>query len=121
MSILLEQYKGAFPTWLAPTQIRLIPVDQESHGDYVDKLNDRFFDEGFRSDIDQREEKLGYKIREAQTQKIPYQLVLGDEEKTHNTLTYRRYGEKAQHTVSIEDFVSMIRDEVRSKKHYRSS
>ncbi len=118
MSILLEQYKGAFPTWLAPLQMRVIPVDNPSHLEYANALNDRFFDEGFRADIDEREEKLGYKIREAQTRKIPYQLVIGDNEVNDNTVTYRRYGEKAQHTVSIDEYVGMIRDEIRTKRHY---
>ena len=117
MSILLEQYKGAFPTWLAPLQMRVIPVDNPSHLDYAHALNDRFFDEDFRSDIDQREEKLGYKIRDAQTQKIPYQLVIGDNEVKDQTLTYRRYGEKAQHTVPVHEFVAMIHHEIRAKRY----
>jgi threonyl-tRNA synthetase len=115
MSILLEQYKGAFPTWLAPTQMKIIPVNEEYHGAFAKALNDRLIDEDLRSELDLRDEKLGYKIREAQTNKIPYQLVVGDNEVESNEVTYRKYGEKAQVTVSIDDFVTMIRKEIREK------
>ncbi len=116
MSILLEQYKGAFPTWLAPTQIKLIPVNNESHLPYVQKMHEWFVDEDFRSEIDLREEKLGYKIREAQTQKIPYQLVIGDQEVENNTITYRKYGEKEQVTLPLDDFISYMHDVIKNKK-----
>ncbi len=116
MSILLEQYKGAFPTWLAPVQMKVIPVSQEIHGDFAQKLHERFIDEELRSEIDVREEKLGYKIREAQTQKVPYQLVVGDNEVESHSVTYRRYGEKEQTTVSIDEFIAMVNEEIRTKK-----
>ena len=87
MSILLEQYKGAFPTWLAPVQITLIPVSLDQHADYAKKLNDLFIDYDLRSELDLRDEKLGYKIRDAQTKKIPYQLVVGDNEVDSNLVT----------------------------------
>jgi threonyl-tRNA synthetase len=116
MSILIEQYKGAFPTWLAPTQIKLIPVNNDAHGTYAKAINDRFIDDDLRSEIDEREEKLGYKIREAQTQKIPYQLVIGDNEVDNQTVTYRKYGEKEQTTLPLDAFISMIKAEIRDKK-----
>lgn len=115
MSILLEQYKGAFPLWLAPIQMQLIPVNSEAHGEYANTLHKYFIDKGFRSSIDAREEKLGYRIREGQTQKIPYQLVIGDNEVDTNTVTYRRYGEKAQKTVSLDEFVMLMQEEVEAK------
>ncbi len=115
MSILLEQYKGAFPTWLAPNQIKVIPVSLDVHADYAKKLNDLFIDEDLRSSLDMREEKLGYKIREAQTQKIPYQLVVGDNEVESNQVTYRKYGQKEQVTVSVEEFVTMIKKEIKEQ------
>ena len=116
MSILLEQYKGAFPTWLAPIQIKLIPVSLDAHGAYAKKLNDLFIDEDLRSEIDMRSEKLGYKIREAQTQKIPYQLVVGDNEVDSNLVTYRKYGQKEQVTVSVEEYITMIKEEIKTYK-----
>ncbi|MFU8786082.1 MAG: threonine--tRNA ligase [Candidatus Izemoplasmataceae bacterium] len=116
MSILLEQYKGAFPTWLAPTQIKVIPVNLEAHGEYAKAVNDLFIDEDFRSELDLKEEKLGYKIREAQTQKIPYQIVIGDQEVENKTVTYRQYGEKEQVTLPLEAFVSYINQVIKDKK-----
>ena len=117
MSILLEQYKGAFPTWLAPVQIKLIPVNLEMHEQYAKKLHDLFIDYDFRSELDLRDEKLGYKIRDAQTSKIPYQLVVGDNEVDSNQVTYRRYGETEQVTVTVEEFIDMISKEIRTKGH----
>ena len=117
MSILLEQYKGAFPTWLAPVQIKVIPVNQDAHGAYAKKLNDLFIDYDLRSEMDTRDEKLGYKIREAQTTKIPYQLVVGDNEVDDNKVTYRKYGQKEQVTVTVEEFIQMIQKEIINKGH----
>ncbi|MGS0972556.1 MAG: threonine--tRNA ligase [Candidatus Izemoplasmataceae bacterium] len=115
MSILLEQYKGAFPTWLAPTQIRLIPVSLDNHDKYAKKINDLFIDYDLRSELDMREEKLGYKIRAAQTEKIPYQIVVGDDEVNNETVTYRKYGEKEQVTVPTKEFIHMIQEEIINK------
>jgi threonyl-tRNA synthetase len=115
MSILLEQYKGAFPTWLAPTQIRVIPVSLDQHEDYAKKINDLFIDYDLRSELDMREEKLGYKIRQAQTEKIPYQIVVGDDEVNKETVTYRKYGEKEQVSVPVKEFIHMIQEEIVEK------
>ncbi len=114
MSILLEQYKGAFPIWLAPVQLKIIPV-ADAHMEYAEKLHEQFIDEDLRSELDRREEKLGYKIRDAQTKKIPYQLVVGDKEVEQNAVTYRKYGEKDQHTLSIDAFKDLIKKEIRDK------
>lgn len=116
IGVITEHFGGAFPTWLAPVQVKLIPVNNNYHLDFVKKVNERLFNEGIRAEIDDREEKLGYKIREAQTKKIPYQLVCGDNEVQNNNLTYRKYGSKEQVTISIDDFVAMIKEEVKSLK-----
>lgn len=115
MSILLEQYKGAFPTWLAPTQVKIIPVNNEAHLAYAEKINALFIDEDFRSELDKREEKLGYKIREAQKSKIPYQIVIGDQEVENNTVTYRKYGEKEQVTLPLDAFVEYLHTIIKTK------
>jgi len=115
MSILLEQYKGAFPTWLAPIQIKLIPVSLNVHKDYAKKLNDLFIDHDLRSELDLREEKLGYKIRDAQTLKIPYQLVVGDNEINSEQVTYRKFGSKEQTTISVDEFIAMVKKEIFNK------
>lgn len=112
IGILIEHYGGAFPTWLAPVQVKLIPVNNDLHLDYVNKLKELFIDEDIRVEVDSREEKLGYKIREAQTKKIPYQLVCGDNEVNNNVVTYRKYGQKDQVSVSIEEFIKMIKHEI---------
>ncbi|XMB85658.1 threonine--tRNA ligase [Mycoplasmatota bacterium WC44] len=115
MSILIEQYRGAFPTWLAPVQAVAIPVSNEVHLEYSEKIYNDLFDAGVRIELDKREEKLGYKIREAQTQKVPYQLVVGDKEVSENLVTYRKYGSQEQVTVRFEEFKSMILTEIKNR------
>ncbi len=115
MSILLEQYKGAFPLWLAPVQVKIIPVSPAVHGEVAERLHQRLLDHDFRSEVDRREEKLGYRIREAQTQKVPYQVVIGDQEVADDTVTLRRYGEREQTTLSSEDFFTKLKEESDAK------
>ncbi len=116
IGIITENYGGNFPLWLAPEQIRVIPVN-EVHMDASKKLVDNLKALGIRATLDDRnEEKLGYKIREAQTKKIPYQLVIGDKEASLEAITYRRHGEQNQVTVSYDEFVNMIKEEIASKK-----
>jgi threonyl-tRNA synthetase len=113
VAYLTEEYKGAFPFWLAPVQVKVLPVNVSVHMDYVKKVHEFLKYKGYRVESDLREEKLGYKIREAQTMKIPYALVLGDKEAENNEVTYRGYGETAQITVSLEDFEKMIQKELK--------
>lgn len=108
IGIITENYAGAFPTWLAPVQVKIIPVSLEKHTDYCNKLTSLFDDNNIRYEKDYREEKLGYKIREAQTQKIPYTLVIGDKEIESNLVTYRKHGSQEQITVTVDEFVNMI-------------
>ncbi len=108
IGIIIENYAGVFPTWLAPVQVKLIPVSLANHKDYCDKLNKLFHENSIRFENDYREEKLGYKIREAQTAKIPYTLVLGDKEVEGNLVTYRKHGSQEQITVTIEEFIKII-------------
>ncbi|MBQ9899606.1 MAG: threonine--tRNA ligase [Acholeplasmatales bacterium] len=108
VAFLLEETKGIFPVWLAPVQVKLIPVNLEFHKDYTDNLFAKFKKAKIRAEVDYRDEKLGYKIREAQMKKIPYQLVIGDNEVKNGTVTYRKYGEQQQVTVSVEEFIDMI-------------
>ena len=111
VAYLIEEYKGAFPFWLAPVQVKVLPVNVMHHMDYVVEVHEALKKAGFRVESDLREEKLGYKIREAQTMKIPYSLVLGDKEKLEKQVTYRRYGETEQVTVSFDAFIEMIQQE----------
>jgi len=113
LGILIEHFAGAFPTWLAPVQVKVIPVSLEAHMDYANKVIAKLQKAGIRVEIDERNEKLGYKIREAQTQKIPYALVLGDREEEAEEVNVRKYGEKATETLSIEKFINHLLEEVR--------
>ena len=113
IGILIEHFAGAFPLWLAPTQVKVIPVKNEYHLEYSKEVYKLL--EGIRVELDDREEKLGYRIREAQMKKIPYQLVLGDKERDERTVTYRQYGEQKQITVSLDEFVDMVLKQIEEK------
>jgi len=108
VAFLLEETKGVFPVWLAPTQVKLIPVNLDIHKEFTDNLYKKLKQNHIRVKVDYREEKLGYKIREAQMEKIPYQLVIGDNEIKNNTVTYREYGKTEQTTVSIDEFINIM-------------
>lgn len=115
IGILTEHFAGAFPTWLTPVQIALLPVKNDVHLSYTKELQDLFEKEHLRVKVDDREEKLGYRLRESQVLKIPYTIVIGDQEKENRTVTYRRYGEKEQHTVTILEFLDLIQKEIADK------
>lgn len=116
VAFLTEETKGAFPTWLAPMQVEIIPVNVDLHYDYARNLQDELKSQGVRVEIDDRNEKMGYKIREAQMQKIPYQLVVGDKEMENNEVNVRKYGSQDQETVEKDDFIWNLVDEIRLKK-----
>ncbi|MGG0858714.1 threonine--tRNA ligase [Bacillus pumilus] len=105
VAFLIEEYKGALPTWLAPVQFQVIPVSPSVHLDYAKKVQERLQLEGLRVELDSRDEKIGYKIREAQMQKIPYMLVVGDQEAENGAVNVRKYGEQDSETVDLEAFV----------------
>lgn len=115
-AFLIEETKGAFPTWLAPTQVEVIPVSSEFQGDYASVVTEKLKEEGIRAELDDRNEKLGYRLREAQTKKVPYTLILGDNEKQDNTISYRLHGQKDTTTVSQSEFVKLIKEEIKDKR-----
>ena len=114
IAYLIEIYKGAFPTWLAPVQVEVIPVNLDAHSDYAKKVRDELNKRGFRAEADLRNEKLGYKIRESQTQKVPYTLVLGDKELKDNSVNVRRYGNEEEVAKSFDEFIREIEQDVKS-------
>ena len=116
IGIIIENYGGAFPAWLAPTQITLLPVNNEFHLETAKALFDELKAEGFRVHLDDSNDKLGYRLRNAQINKIPYSIVIGDSEKENGTVTYRKYGEKEQTTVSKEEFKKLLHEVVNNKK-----
>ncbi|MBP3039922.1 threonine--tRNA ligase [Bacillaceae bacterium Marseille-Q3522] len=112
VAFLIEEYKGAFPTWLAPVQVQVIPVSPDAHFTYAKQVKDKLAKEGFRVEMDGRNEKIGYKIREAQMQKIPYMLVLGEKEIEAGAVNVRKYGEQKSETVPFEQFIASLKAEV---------
>jgi threonyl-tRNA synthetase len=113
VAFLIEEYKGAFPTWLAPVQVQVIPVSPSAHLDYAKKIQEQLQAEGIRVELDSRDEKIGYKIREAQIQKIPYMLVVGDNEIQENAVNVRKYGSQQSETVPFAQFVSSVVGEIK--------
>ncbi|MYV20299.1 threonine--tRNA ligase [Lactobacillus salivarius] len=109
---LTEMYKGAFPTWLAPHQVDIIPVKNDLHMDYVNDLSSKLRAHGIRVTVDDRNEKMGYKIRQAQVNKIPYTLVIGDEEVSNGTVTVRKYGEEKTNTMTKAEFKNLLFEDI---------
>ena len=115
IAFLLEETKGNLPLWLAPVGVEVIPVSSEHHLEYAKNVFERLLSEGIRVELDSRNEKLGYRLREAQTRKINYTLILGDNEKLDRTVSYRLHGEKDTTTVSIDEFVKLLKNEIENK------
>ena len=115
-AFLIEETKGAFPTWLAPVQVSIIPVNNEYHLEYAEKIKALLEEKNIRVTLDDRDEKLGYRMREAQTKKVPYILVLGDKERDENLISYRLHVEQNTTTVAANEFVDMIEEEIKEKK-----
>ena len=114
IGILIENYAGAFPVWLAPVQVKILPITDKHH-DYAYALKKKLFDAGIRVEVDARNEKMGYKIREAQVKKIPYALVVGDQEVADGTVNVRKYGEKDSATMKAEEFLTMIEEKIATR------
>lgn len=117
IGIIIEHFAGAFPLWLAPRQIVIVPVHQEKHLEYANKVKETLENVGLRVEIDNRNEKIGYRIREAQTSKIPYTLVVGDGEVENNTVTLRKYSHKEQVSMTLSECVAKLKEE-RDNKVY---
>ena len=116
MSFLLEETKGILPLWLAPVQVNIIPVKNEYHLEYSKELKELLFNNGIRVELDDREEKLGYRLRESVMRKIPLTLVIGDKERDNKTISFRRYGSEETTTLSQNEFIELIKKEVSEKK-----
>ena len=116
IGILIEHFAGVFPLWLAPVHVKVLPVNNEYHLDYAKEVTELLKDKGFKVELDAREEKLGYRIREGQMEKVPYLLVLGNNERDEKTVTYRKHGEQKQITVPFDDFVAMLNQQIVDKK-----
>ncbi len=115
-AFLMEETKGAFPTWLAPTQINIIPVNNEYHLEYSKEVEELLRENNFRVELDSRDEKLGYRMRESQTRKIPYTLILGDKERDNKEISYRKFGSGETTTLSQDEFISMMKEVIDNKE-----
>ena len=115
-AFLMEETKGAFPTWLAPTQINIIPVNNEYHLEYSKEVEELLRENNFRVELDSRDEKLGYRMRESQTRKIPYTLILGDKERDNKEISYRKFGSGETTTLSQDKFISMMKEVIDNKE-----
>ncbi|TLQ07007.1 threonine--tRNA ligase [Marinilactibacillus psychrotolerans] len=112
VAYLIEEYKGSFPTWLAPVQATIIPVNLKLHSEYAEQIQTKMTALGMRVEVDTRNEKMGYKIRASQTQKIPYQLVVGDNEMENKTISIRKYGESSTKEDNLDSFLVDIKKEI---------
>ena len=119
MAYLIEEYKGAFPVWLAPTQVNIIPVNLEYHEEYAKEIYELLQNHDLRVKLDDRNEKLGYRMRESVMNKIPFALVLGDKERDQGLISYRRYGSNETVTVSKEEFLILMEEEIKNKVIYK--
>ena len=117
IGILIEHYAGAFPLWLSPVQVNIIPVNNDAHLEYCNSLVDELNKNNVRAKLDAREEKLSYKMRESQSKKIPLTIIIGDKEKDGNLVSYRRFGETETTTLSKDEFVKNILECIENKKY----
>lgn len=115
LAYLIEKYAGAFPLWLAPEQVKVLSLT-ERNNDYALSIKNKLFDLGFRVEADIRNEKIGYKIREASALKIPYLIIVGDEEEKNNTISIRGRGFENKSGLILEDFIERLKNEINSKK-----
>ena len=116
MAYLLEETKGVLPLWLSPVQVNVIPVNNEYHLDYSKSIYSLLNDNDIRIELDDREEKLGYKMRESVMRKIPYTLVIGQKEVDTNTVSYRKYGTEETINISLNDFVNLLKEQISNLK-----
>ena len=117
IGILIEHYAGAFPLWLSPNQVNIIPVNNLIHMDYAKKIMQELDDNEIRVSIDESDEKFGYKMRQSVMSKVPYTLILGDNEMNDGTISYRHRGSTETKNMKLDEFISMLKEEIKTKKN----
>lgn len=115
IGILIEHYAGAFPTWLAPVQVKILPISEKYH-DYAQKVQAMLEKEGIKVEGDFRAEKIGYKIREARLQRIPYMLVIGQKEEEENKVSVRSREKGDEGIQDLDSFINRIKEDIKDKK-----
>ncbi len=118
IALYLEETKGNLPLWLAPVQMKVIPVNNKYHLDYSKKIVDLLKENDIRVKLDDREEKLGYKLRESQIEKVPMTIILGQNEVDNNTVSFRRHAEEETTTLTIDEFIKLVKEEIDNKVRY---
>ena len=116
-AFIIEETKGAFPLWLSPVQINIIPVNNDIHSEYSKSLLNELNDKDIRVKLDDRDEKLSYKMRESQSKKIPLTVIIGDKEKDGNLVSYRKFGETETTTLSKDEFIKNVLDCINNKNY----
>ena len=114
LALLIEKYAGAFPMWLAPEQVRVLPI-ADRHHEVARQVGEKLKEAGLRAEVDDRSEKLGYKLREARMQKVPYMLVIGDKEAEEGTVAVRKRGSEESKTMTVDEYIALALQEVRDK------
>lgn len=117
IGILIEHYAGAFPLWLSPNQVNIIPVNNLIHMDYAKKIMQELDDNEIRVTLDESDEKFGYKMRQSVMSKVPYTLILGDNEMNEGTISYRHRGSTETKNMKLDEFISMLKEEIKTKKN----
>ena len=117
IGILIEHYAGAFPLWLSPNQVNIIPVNNLIHMDYAKKIMQELDDNEIRVSLDESDEKFGYKMRQSVMSKVPYTLILGDNEMNDGTISYRHRGSTETKSMKLDEFISMLKEEIKTKKN----
>lgn len=118
IALYLEETKGNLPLWLAPVQMKVIPVNNKYHLEYATKITEMLKENGIRVKLDDREEKLGYKLRESQIEKVPMTIILGQNEVDNNTISFRRHASEDTTTLTIDEFINKVNDEIKNKVRY---
>ena len=116
IAYIIEETKGAFPLWLAPVQVNIVPVNNEYHLEYSREIYNLLKENGFRVKLDDRDEKLGYRMRESVTKKIPYALIIGDKERDSETISYRKYGTEETINITKAEFINLLKEKIKDKK-----
>ena len=114
LALLIEKYAGAFPMWLAPTQVKLLPI-ADRHLDYIYEIKAKLEEKGIRCEVDDRSEKIGYKIREAQLEKVPYMILCGDKDIEGNVISVRSRKKGDMGAMTVEQYLDMIMEEIETK------
>ena len=113
--LLLEQFKGVLPVWLSPVQVNIVPVNMKYHDEYCQKLKQLLINEDIRVSYDNSKEQMGKKIRQSNVMRNPYTLIIGDNERDNNLISFRKYGSEETISMPIKEFINFIKSEIKKR------